>query len=151
MNKFYASITVAALMAGAGCSNEMPRPTLQGLVDDRNNQAVTPTAPIASESSRIALVPPARPDEAPTKIAKKPKARKKQTISKFAGNLTNSSYVPLTTAEQNEQRVSGIAKVVDECPESLHGHAPYLRSDIAYSVTGLDCQGDRPGQAFLFK
>ena len=30
------------------------------------------------------------------------------------------------------------------CNNSPHAHAPFLRSDLAYSVTGVDCSGDLP-------
>ncbi|MBI3554747.1 MAG: hypothetical protein HY074_00625 [Deltaproteobacteria bacterium] len=49
---------------------------------------------------------------------------------------------PPTTDNENMGIPQSQNKVV--CSDSPHAHPQFLRSDLAYSVTGVDCAGDMP-------
>ncbi len=55
------------------------------------------------------------------------------------------SEKPATTENENLGISQSRAKVV--CSDSPHAHPQFLRSDLAYSVTGVDCAGDLPQPA----
>ena len=80
-----------------------------------------------------------------------------RTLASSQERIAHEDYLMRTTPEYTSstvrpaddevsQKISAVAKDDEQkrCPSSKHRHAAYLRSDIAYSTTGVDCQGDKP-------
>lgn len=150
MKPFMTSFALAVCLAATGCSSKIP----QSAAHECRNEgcaavAVTPTkpaAPILFIYDHTTDLPPPTALRAGTRRRKAPRFPEDGYILVASSqNVSATSPGNETMDDSEDTNVRVVSKEpVDElpCADAKHGHPAYLRSDLAYSVTGFDCQGD---------
>ena len=150
MKKIFISFGVMTCLAASGCSGQLPQ-SVQQPTPQPVSMAPADLKPIPVVESRrhsgLALSRVETRTLKTTTLTKIKSRSKAKTPTRIA--TENGPFAPRDVQLDTIPRVSGVAKVArdpDTCPSSKHGHAEFLRTDLAYSDLGVDCQGDKPAE-----
>ncbi len=157
MNGFYTALVLAACLTATGCSSSVPEAPAAPIAPSVG--AVVPPDATRSTTERVqanesTIQPISKRARAPF-LARNLATRKRTANAKHikTASAAENRSVMAPRSEFNDDaedlKVSAVAKVAkdeDACLSTKHGHAEFLRSDLAYSITGIDCQGDLPAQ-----
>ena len=151
MKTFNTSVALTICLASIGCSSKITQNSARECrAADCPAVAVAPAAPILfnyDHSTDLAAPPVVRAKSRRRLTPRSPDDS--YILVASTQNITVTTPQNEITEDADDTKVSAVSKMfVDEepCADAKHGHPAFLRSDLAYSVTGFDCQGDSPSE-----